>query len=105
MKVFIIDFSKQKKIASLIPKQHQCLEVNNDGGEAYKKVGEFMPDKIFINFQHLPSHAIQTAKAIKQRKKTALIPIFFVDGSTLENHKVASFGSCISSSEILQQLD
>jgi len=105
MKVFIIDFSKQKNIASLIPKHHQCLEENKDGGEAYKKIGDFMPDKIFINFQHIPSHAVQTAKAIKQRKKTAHIPIFFVDGKALDHHKIYTLGTCITSSEILQQLD
>ncbi|MFT3793828.1 hypothetical protein [Flavobacterium sp.] len=71
-----------------------------DGGLAYKKAGEILPDQIFINYADKPSHGRQTAAAILQRKSTASIPIYFVDGSAEENEKALHLGHCISKEEI-----
>lgn len=53
---------------------------SEDGGRAYRSVGELKPDAIVIYLTRLPSHGRQTAKAIRERKATREIPIIFIGG-------------------------
>ncbi|MBS1731324.1 MAG: hypothetical protein JSS67_11215 [Bacteroidetes bacterium] len=100
MKIFIIDFSTDQSFKNNFPKDYQIFEEKFDGSNAYKLVGEVLPEKIFINYHIKPSHGRQTAMAIKNRKKTSNIPIYFVDGSEIENTKVQNIGLCIKTKNI-----
>ncbi|MBX2932545.1 MAG: hypothetical protein KF781_11430 [Chitinophagaceae bacterium] len=105
MNIFIIDFSATPTLIEKFSSKHQITTENKDGAMAYKTVGLQMPDIICINYKDLPSHGRQTAISIKQRKKTAHIPIFFIDGNKIDNEKVATLGRCISSKEISHYID
>lgn len=69
MKLFIIDFSGNSDFIENFPNGHQITFENKDGALAYKRIGEQLPDKIFINYKDKPSHGRQTAISIKNRKK------------------------------------
>ncbi len=51
-----------------------------DGGRAYRLVGETSPDVIVIYLTRLPSHGRETAAYIRRRKATRDIPIIFAGG-------------------------
>ncbi|HEU4497668.1 MAG TPA: hypothetical protein VFR70_11500 [Flavobacterium sp.] len=100
MKIFVIDFSGKAAFIENFPDGHQIAIEDRDGAAAYKMIGEQLPDKIFINYGDKPSHGRQTAIAIKKRKATSAIPIYFVNGSEDENKKADQIGHCIMASEI-----
>jgi len=100
MKIFVIDFSGSNYLAEYFDKNHDVFVENLDGGTAYKQIGQIMPDKIFINYKDKPSHGRQTGVAIKRRKKTSSIPIYFVDGNKEENEKIKSIGRVIETKDI-----
>ena len=51
-----------------------------DGGQAYRLVGESSPDVIVIYLTRLPSHGRETAAYIRSRKTTRDMPIIFAGG-------------------------
>ncbi|MBS1573244.1 MAG: hypothetical protein JST62_12680 [Bacteroidetes bacterium] len=104
MKIFIIDFSDNEDFALHFPKGHEMITEKYDGAMAYKTIGEELPDKIFINYKSKPSHGRQTAISVMNRKKTAKIPIYFVDGNTTDNEKIKFIGTCIKSNDINDHL-
>jgi DNA-binding response OmpR family regulator len=104
MKIFLLNFSGNKDFVNRFPSGHQIEEETSDGAKAYKTVGEELPDKIFINYSNKPSHGRQAATAIKSRKRTANIPIYFVDGKEAENEKVKHIGTCINAKDIAENL-
>lgn len=104
MKIFVIDFSDTNFIANSLKKGHKVFVEKHDGGNAYKQVGEIMPEKIFINYHDKPGHGRETAKAIRKRKKTSGIPIYFVDGNEKDNNKVKLIGKTIKINEIENSL-
>lgn len=100
MKIYIIDFSGTNTIKEIISNDVEIFTEMKDGGNAYKEIGEIMPDIILINYKHKPKHGIKTAQAIKQRKKTAYIPIYFIDGEQEEIAKIEKLGQPISKEQI-----
>jgi hypothetical protein len=100
MIILVVDFSKEDRIVENLPPGHEIVSEKMDGGRAYQLSGELLPDKIFINYKDRPSHGRQTAIAIKERKKTANIPIYFVDGEKMENEKVTYLGKCLTIKEL-----
>jgi CheY-like chemotaxis protein len=97
MKVMIIDFAETDHIAAFVPSDVEIVVEKKDGNAAYKMVGEELPDVILINYQDKPSHGRQTAMAIKKRKASSKIPIYFIDGTAVENEQVKDIGLCIKS--------
>jgi response regulator RpfG family c-di-GMP phosphodiesterase len=102
MKVMIIDFADTNHISDLVPPAFDRIVENTDGNEAYKIVGKELPNIILINYKVKPSHGRQTAIAIKKRKSTAEIPIYFIDGTAIENEKVQSIGLCIKCKDVIK---
>jgi hypothetical protein len=100
MKIMVIDFSENNYITDRFPQGINLLIEKKDGGAAYQLAGEHLPAAIFINYKDKPSHGRQTAFSIRERKKTAHIPIYFVDGNESDNEKVKDIGTCISSNDI-----
>ncbi len=101
IKAFVIDFSESNQITDYLTKNNCLVESeNSDGARAYKLIGELMPDLIFINYNHKPSHGRQTAIAINKRKKTSQIPIYFINGTQVEIDKIKEMGKPIKFEEI-----
>ncbi|MCZ2222851.1 MAG: hypothetical protein LC122_04390 [Chitinophagales bacterium] len=100
MIIFIIDFSNSTFLVNKISRKNKVFFEGKDGELAYKKIGEILPDKIFINYNSKPSHCRQTAQAILKRKKTAHIPIYFIGNPHNDIEKVKHFGKVISIEEI-----
>ncbi len=100
MKLFIVDFSESTVFKRLFTENNLVGEENTEGGRAYKAVLELMPDAIFMNYDHKPKHALETASAIKKRKKTAHIPIFFIHNETTDPSQEPSCGKMIRSEDI-----
>lgn len=98
---FVIDFSEFNQIEDYLTK-NSCLvkSENIDGARAYKLTGESIPDLIFVEYKNKPSHGRETAISIKKRKKTAHIPIYFVDGEQTEIQKIKEIGESIKLDEI-----
>lgn len=106
MKIFILDFSKNKTFLNYFKNQKLTIIIeNNDGGKAYKTIADEMPTLIFVNFNHKPSHCLQTINAIKNRKLTSQIPVYFVDGLEENFEKASKFGTLISSNTINELLN
>ncbi len=104
MKVLVVDFSTSNLLLDALPGGHEIVTEKTDGAQAYKLSGEFLPDKIFINYKDKPNHGRQTAISIKERKKTANIPIYFVDGEQAENEKVQHLGKCLTMNELTKNV-
>ncbi len=101
IKVFVIDFSESNHITDILTRNNCLVEYENiDGGRAYKRIEEFMPNLVFINYSCKPSHGRQTAIAINKRKKTTQIPIYFIDGTQVEIDKIKGMGKSIKFDEI-----
>ena len=100
MIIFIIDFSNSNFLINKINKKNNVFFEGKDGELAYEKIGEILPDKIFINYNSKPSHCRQTAQAILKRKKTSHIPIYFVVSNQYELEKVNKLGKVITLDEI-----
>ena len=93
MKIFVIDFSKDKSLIELCLGNGNIVEYEQkDGALAYSKSREFMPDVIVVNYKDKPSHGRLTAQKIKQRKITSEIPVYFIDSTASENDKIKDFG-------------
>lgn len=109
MKIFILDFSKNNTFLNYFKNNNATIIIENiDGGKAYKTVAEVMPDFIFVNFNYKPSHCLQTINAIKNRKLTCKIPVYFVDGLEENFEKANKLGTIINTNtikEILHQLE
>jgi DNA-binding NarL/FixJ family response regulator len=99
MKIFVLDFSNTNTISEILTTRFQVFTEKKDGGNAYKQVAEIMPDIIAINYKDKPSHGRQTAEAIKKRKKTSQIPIYFIDGEENELKKIINIGLTTTSTE------
>lgn len=105
MKIAVIDFSGEEQLAKRIAdKGHRVVAEYKDGGKAYAMIGDELPDKIFIAYAHKPSHGRQTAAAIRGRKRTVSIPIYFVGGAEKDNALVADIGECISDEAVERYL-
>ena len=109
MKLFIIDWSKEPTTPLIdyccgTPHKIVGRELA-DGGDAYKKTGKCSPDAIIINYGVKPAHGRQTAESIRQRKLTAEIPIYFIDGSEDDNEMVSHYGICLSQEELQDLLE
>ena len=101
IKALVIDFAHTNRLSKYLEKKGcSVLSEQEDGARAYRLSGESIPDLIVVDYQQKASHGRQTASAIHQRKKTAHIPIYFVDGAPEENQKVEGIGKCIRSEEI-----
>jgi PleD family two-component response regulator len=100
MKVFIIDFSNDTEIEKRISQDIEIYRENIDGGQAYKSIGELMPELIFVNFNKKPSHGLQTAISVRQRKRTSQIPILFLDNDQKNNDKMSEIGEVITYEDI-----
>jgi|DewCreStandDraft_5_1066085.scaffolds.fasta_scaffold58075_2 PleD family two-component response regulator len=100
MKIFIIDFANDTEIEKRISQDIEIHKENMDGGQAYKAIGEIMPHLIFVNLNKKPSHGLQTAIAVRQRKKTSQIPIIFIDDNPKRNDKVSEIGEVITLDQI-----
>lgn len=109
MKLFIIDWSKD----SSTPLIEYCKGTNHkivgteltDGGTAYKNTALLKPDAIIINYAVKPAHGRITAQQIRNRKLTAAIPIYFINGDEDDNEKVQNTGICLSEDEFKELLD
>lgn len=109
MKLFIIDWSKD----SSTPLIEYCKGTNHkivgteltDGGTAYKSTALCKPDAIIINYAVKPAHGRITAQQIRNRKLTAAIPIYFINGDEDDNEKVQNLGICLSEDEFKELLD
>ena len=103
MKIFVIDWSVSEKtelVEICQSLQHEIAFELQDGAEAYRKTGELKPDLILINYDVKPSHGKATAEAIKQRKSTANIPLYFVTEKTITDEKLSAWGKMISKKDI-----
>ncbi len=101
MKIFVLDFSKENNLIVFCSQNnHNVTYEQHDGGRAYQKVKEIMPDILVVNYQSKPSHGRVTAQKIYQRKSTSEIPIYFVNGSPENNQKIHHFGIPVSQSEL-----
>lgn len=104
MKIYIIDFStKQNWVPTFSPGVVLRIE-NQDGAQAYKDVGTWLPDVILMNLETKPSHGLQTASAIHKRKSTAHIPIWFLHVPTSYLEKVEGLGEAMAMDTILQRI-
>jgi response regulator RpfG family c-di-GMP phosphodiesterase len=92
MKIFVIDFATTNNISEKLATKFLVFTEKKNGRNAYVQIAEIMPDIIVVNFNDKPSHGKQTAEAIKKRKKTSLIPIYFIDGKEKDIEKVRSIG-------------
>ncbi|MBF01403.1 hypothetical protein [Flavobacterium coralii] len=109
MKLFIIDWSKD----SSTPLIEYCKGTNHkiigteltDGATAYKNTALCKPDAIIINYAVKPAHGRITAQQIRNRKLTAAIPIYFINGDEDDNEKVQNLGICLSEDEFKELLD
>ncbi len=103
MKIFVIDFSKDKTLIEICAKKGAIIEFEqNDGALAYQKSRKFMPDIIVVNYLDKPSHGRLTAQKIKQRKMTSNIPIYFIDGLESENEKIRNIGTPITLKQFIE---
>jgi chemotaxis response regulator CheB len=104
MKIYIVDFSDSTSISDNLIGRFEVYEEKKDGGNAYKQVGEILPDIILINYEIKPSHGLQTAQSIKERKRTSNIPIYFVGKEVNANQKLKHIGQLITTDEIEKYL-
>ena len=104
MKVLVIDFSDTNHFVELLPKGLELLVEKKDGGKAYRLAGEEVPDVIIVNYKDKPGHGRQTAGAIKERKKTSHIPIYFVNGNEADKDKISQLGICVDMKELVSIL-
>src|SRR5689334_16749993 len=103
MKLFIIDWAQEDRstlVDACIMAGHEVQHEYKDGAEAYRKIAAFMPDMIFVNYAVKPSHRRLTIKTVKKRKKTTLIPVYFIDGAVSENEKVKSLGEIVGMDKV-----
>lgn len=100
MKIFVIDFSTSEEWLEQLPANHDISVEREDGGRAYKTVGELLPDLILVNYAHKPSHCRQTVQAVRERKKTRDIPVMFVGGSPEQNAKLGDLGKVCAWEEL-----
>jgi DNA-binding response OmpR family regulator len=99
LKIFIIDWSNISSSELITKCQNLGHEINfelHDGAVAYRIIGELKPDLILINYDVKPSHGKSTAEAIKQRKSTANIPLYFVTEKSIADKKLNALGEIIS---------
>ncbi|MBX2945775.1 MAG: hypothetical protein KF725_08065 [Cyclobacteriaceae bacterium] len=96
MKVFIIDFSTDTEIEKRISNDIEIHRESIDGGRAYKSISEIMPDLILVNYNKKPSHGLQTAISVRQRKKTSEIPIIFINNGKKYDEKADEIGDVIT---------
>ncbi len=69
MKIFVIDFSKDKSLIKICMSNGNMVEYEQkDGALAYSKSREFMPDLIVVNYKDKPSHGRITAQKINKGK-------------------------------------
>lgn len=109
MKLFVIDWCPDAASSALLT---LCKETGHtvcgyelkDGNEAYRKTGTGKPDAILINYAAKPLHGRTTADAIRKRKTTSEIPLYFIDGEEDDNERVAHMGICLSSEELTDLL-
>ena len=104
MKIMVIDFGETHQLIDSFPEGLNLLIEKEDGARAYKLAGDSLPAAIFINYRDKPSHGRQTAISIRERKKTAHIPVYFVDGNESDNEKVKHIGTCIKNMDITRYL-
>jgi len=101
MKIFIIDFSPRPELEALCRAAgHTVQTERHDGARAYRDTKTFMPDVIVVNYADKPSHGRLTAQKIRQRKATAPIPIWFVDGTGADNAKIQPWGRALPRAEL-----
>ncbi|TAF34640.1 MAG: hypothetical protein EAZ57_02665 [Cytophagales bacterium] len=100
MKIFIIDFSNSTEIEKRISQDVEIYRESMDGGLAYKSISEIMPDLVFVNYHAKTSHGLQTAMAVRQRKKTSKIPIVFINNAQKTSHKENEIGEVITYDQI-----
>ncbi|MEO0075617.1 MAG: hypothetical protein ABIK31_05870 [candidate division WOR-3 bacterium] len=96
MKVFIIDFSTDTEIEKRVSNDIEIHRESVDGGRAYQSISEIMPDIIFVNYDKKPSHGLQTAISVRQRKKTSEIPIIFINNDNKYDKKASKIGDVIT---------
>lgn len=103
MKIFLVDFLSDSILYNALHTLEN-VEVyleNTDGGKAYKSVGDKMPDYVVVNIMYKPTHGLETAKVIKNRKKTQNIPIVFI--ADTQNHftETKNIGETMTLNEVL----
>ena len=100
MKILLIDFSKNLELENILRKNHEVFTERTDGARAYQIAGTLSPALIIINHSNKPSHGWKTAEAIKKRKKTGEIPIYFFNENESEHKKVYSTGKFVTLNEL-----
>lgn len=109
MQIFIIDWSKDNSTPLLEYCKSTAHKIAGfelcDGGEAYRKVAACKPDAIIVNYSVKQLHGRTTIQEIRNRKATAGIPVYFIDGEEDENERVEHMGICLSTEELKDLLE
>jgi DNA-binding response OmpR family regulator len=67
--------------ASLQEQRWQVTIESDDGARAVKRILAEPPDAVIIYLTRLPSHGVETARALRSTHTGRSLPILFVDGS------------------------
>lgn len=107
MRVFLIDFSSEQiwesQIGQIAGLEFHCEKL--DGAQAYRDVALLEPDLILVNMAAKASHGKQSSQAILKRKKTAQIPIYFLDCPEAYVENCGALGQFLSSQEVPTDLE
>jgi DNA-binding response OmpR family regulator len=107
MKIFIIDWTDEgESLLTLYCRSfgHETEAEYRDGGEAYRKSGQFLPDLILVNYGIKPSHGRITVESIKKRRATSSIPVYFLNGKEEDLQKIKSLGIAIDQEDLSRML-
>ncbi|QYJ68368.1 hypothetical protein [Flavobacterium litorale] len=108
MRLFITDWSSQPTT----PLINHCKNTSHkvvgtqlvDTEDVFSSVIAAKPDTVVINYAHKPAKGRAIAKTLRKQEKTALLPIYFINGEEEENEKVAHMGICLSEEEFKELL-
>ena len=104
MTILVIDWGGKNKelVKKIESKGHEVILETEDGGRAYKVSGERLPQLILFTEGKI-SHSIQTAKSIRERKKTETIPFLFIE-SPEAKEKALKLGKIMNEEDFLHSI-
>lgn len=105
MHIYIVDFTKQSNWLPSFPAPITVFVESMDGGQAYKDTGAQIPDLMIVNMGAKPSHGLQTAMAIHQRKSTAQMPVWFVQTPANYQERVAAIGDVVAIEDMIPRIN
>jgi CheY-like chemotaxis protein len=92
--IFIIhwDAAEAERYAETYVREgYKVLVESKDGAAAFQRIAKARPNAVVLYHTRLPSHSLETAKALQAANQTKGIPLFIIGGSgdAIEKTKLA----------------